>query len=91
MTAHVIRVVQESLTNAVRHAPGQSVDIVVAGAPGDGLRVSVTNPVAGASRGGVSGLGLVGLGERRSLISGTFTAGSNKGRFVVEAWVPWKT
>jgi signal transduction histidine kinase len=75
----------------VRHAPGQSVDIVVAGAPGDGLRVSVTNPVAGASRGGVSGLGLVGLGERLSLISGTFTAGSNKGRFVVEAWVPWKT
>lgn len=91
VTAHVIRVVQECLTNAVRHAPGQSVDIVVAGAPGDGLRVSVTNPVAGASRGGVSGLGLVGLGERLSLISGTFTAGSNKGRFVVEAWVPWKT
>lgn len=91
VTAHVARVVQEALTNAVRHAPGQGVDVVVAGTPGDGVRVTVTNPVGGGSLGGGTGLGLVGLGERLSLIGGTFTAGERSGRFVVEAWVPWET
>lgn len=91
VTAHVVRVVQEALTNAVRHAPGQGVDVVVAGTPGDGVRVTVTNPVGGGSLGGGTGLGLVGLGERLSLIGGTFTAGERSGRFVVEAWVPWET
>ena len=75
----------------MRHAPGQGVDVVVAGTPGDGVRVTVTNPVGGGSLGGGTGLGLVGLGERLSLIGGTFTAGERSGRFVVEAWVPWET
>lgn len=91
VTAHVVRVVQEALTNAVRHAPGQGVAVDVVGTPGDGVRVSVHNPVGGASLGGGSGLGLIGLGERLSLIGGTFAAGAKSGRFVVEAWVPWET
>ena len=37
------RVVQEALTNARKHAPGATVDVHVAGAPGQGLTVEVCN------------------------------------------------
>lgn len=38
------RIAQECLTNARKHAPGAEVTVTVAGAPGDGLTVSVRNP-----------------------------------------------
>ncbi len=41
------RVVQEGLTNAHRHAPGARVEVAVAGAPGDGLAVEVSNDAPG--------------------------------------------
>jgi signal transduction histidine kinase len=37
------RVVQEALTNARKHAPGATVDVHLAGAPGQGLTVEVCN------------------------------------------------
>jgi len=40
------RVVQEALTNAVKHAPGQPVEVEL-GWQGDELRVTVTNGLAG--------------------------------------------
>jgi signal transduction histidine kinase len=40
----VYRVVQEALTNARRHAPGQPVVVVLDGMPGQGLSVDVRNP-----------------------------------------------
>ncbi|MDA0563631.1 histidine kinase [Streptomonospora sp. S1-112] len=42
------RVVQEGLTNARKHAPGSPVAVTVHGAPGEGLTVSLANPLAGA-------------------------------------------
>ncbi|CAO5185948.1 histidine kinase [Frankia sp. AiPs1] len=44
------RVVQEALTNAHRHAPGQPVHLTVRGAPGQGLTLDIVNslPVAPA-------------------------------------------
>jgi signal transduction histidine kinase len=69
-----LRVVQESLTNAARHAPGAAIRIEVT--LGDGhLRASVANGPGGPSAGGGTGIGLVGLRERATLVGGTLETG----------------
>lgn len=94
------RIVQESLTNAGKHAPSAKVDILLGGRPGESLTISVTNPLSVS--GGASsvqaeipgtGLGLVGLRERVELVGGAFAAGVDPelARFVVEARLPWST
>lgn len=89
----VFRVVQESLTNARRHAPGAAVRVTVATAPGE-ARVRVVDdgaaPGAVAPAGIGTGTGLVGLRERATLLGGTLDAGTAASRgFAVEAWLPW--
>lgn len=92
---HAYRVVQESLTNARRHAPGQPVDVVVETVPGPGVRVVVSNtltdgPAPADASGKTAGHGLRGLAERARLVGGSFRAGSDDGRVhVVEAVLPW--
>jgi signal transduction histidine kinase len=86
------RVVQEALTNARRHAPGSRIDLVLDGAPGDGLRIEVVNPASGRAYAGSppgSGLGLVGLAERVELAGGRLVHGPAAGRFRLEARLPW--
>ena len=87
------RIVQESLTNARRHAPGQPVTVGVGGQPGGRLTLQVTNPTNHATRSPTSavgaGLGLVGLHERAELAGGALEAGSTEGEFRVWAWLPW--
>ncbi|AKK03437.1 sensor histidine kinase [Corynebacterium epidermidicanis] len=65
----VHRMLQESLTNARKHAHGAPVHIRVSGA--EGLRVSVSNP--GPAAPGPSGVGLIGLRERAELSGGSLT------------------
>ena len=92
---HAYRIVQESLTNARRHAPGQPVDVVVETVPGPGVRVVVSNtltdgPAHADVPGKTAGHGLRGLAERARLVGGSFRAGSDDGRVhVVEAVLPW--
>jgi signal transduction histidine kinase len=43
--------VQEGLTNALKHAPGEPVQISVSGAPGNGLEVELRNPAPNRRRG----------------------------------------
>lgn len=92
---HAYRIVQESLTNARRHAPGQPVDVVVETVPGPGVRVVVSNtltdgPASADASGKTAGHGLRGLAERARLVGGSFRAGSDDGRVhVVEAVLPW--
>lgn len=87
------RVVQESLTNALRYAPGADVRIVISvDAGGRGLTVRVENdrvaqlrpsPVAG------TGHGLSGLRDRIRTLGGQFSAGTTSvGGWAVEARIP---
>ncbi|MEV5965454.1 histidine kinase [Kribbella sp. NPDC051952] len=87
------RIVQEGLTNARKHAAGHPVTVSVAGAPGDGLRIELTNPaVNGTSLTPGSGTGLVGLTERVQLAGGTLDHGRVPGGgFRLEASLPWPT
>ncbi|MGW1228988.1 sensor histidine kinase [Streptomyces sp. NPDC001478] len=84
------RVVQEALTNAVKHASGASATVTVAHTPHH-LRVEVTDtggrPDADAAAG--NGRGLIGLRERLSVYGGTLTAGPPTPEgFRVEALIP---
>jgi signal transduction histidine kinase len=79
-SAHVaFRVVQESLTNALRHAPGSAVRVLVRGEPGArSVLVRVENDEAPAGpRGDLlgTGRGLAGLRERVLQAGGSFVAG----------------
>ena len=68
------RVVQEALTNVVKHAAGAAVDIIVRGTPHE-LRVEIidTGGLSAAVAPG-TGRGLAGLRERLAAYGGTLTA-----------------
>lgn len=88
------RIVQEGLTNARKHAYGSTVDVIVAGAAGDGLSVEVRNPwPVGVPPGpGIpgTGTGIVGLTERATLAGGRLESGRTaSGDFRLWAWLPW--
>ena len=86
------RVVQEGLTNARKHAPDTLVTVALSGGPGDGLTISVRNPLRIGSPLDVpdSGLGLVGLSERAALVGGRLSQGVTADReFTLTVWLPW--
>lgn len=89
--AHVaLRVVQESLTNALRYAPGASVRVVVRGSDRH-LTVRVENAAATRPGTGLSGTGrgLTGLRERVQQRGGHLTAGPTADEgWLVEATLP---
>ncbi|MEV7907730.1 sensor histidine kinase [Streptomyces anulatus] len=89
----VYRVVQESLTNARKHAPGAEIAVEMSRRHGS-VRVTVENarpdgppdPSLAASG---SAVGLEGLRRRVGLLGGTFTAGATaRGGFRVSAELP---
>jgi signal transduction histidine kinase len=87
--AVVYRIVQEGLTNAVRHAPGARVDVVIE-ADDDSVRIRVADDGPGPRAGTTRGFGLVGLAERVQLQGGTLRTGPGPaGRgFALEAKLP---
>lgn len=91
--AHLaFRVVQESLTNALRYAPGSDVRIVVTFDEAErGLAVRVENDRAGQPGAFLAGTGrgLIGLRERIQTLGGQFSAGTTAlGGWAVEARLP---
>jgi len=87
------RVVQEGLTNARKHAPGEPVQVVVDGRPGGELLIDIRNPlVNGQATGpaiGGSGTGLIGLTERVRLAGGELDHAATDGEFRLSARLPW--
>jgi signal transduction histidine kinase len=86
----VYRLVQEALTNTVKHAAGASVRVLIEYA-GDHLRVEVTDTGGrpGATAGTGTGRGLIGLRERLSVYGGTLYAGPRlTGGYRVQARIP---
>lgn len=84
----VYRIVQESLSNATRHAPGAAVDIDIR-ATADGVRVIVANPAPAARHGSAGGgLGVAGMRSRAEHLGGALTAGVVRGRWIVDADLP---
>ncbi|SBT67254.1 Signal transduction histidine kinase [Micromonospora sediminicola] len=86
------RVVQEALTNMVRHAPGAAGTVVVEYAP-QTLRIEVgnTEPDIPAVTGPTGGRGLIGLRERLAVYGGTLRSGARPGAgYHVEALIPWE-
>ncbi|MET8982734.1 histidine kinase [Streptomyces sp. NPDC004539] len=84
------RVVQEALTNTVKHATGASVTVTVAYEAGR-LRVEVTDTGGGPSESAATGngRGLTGLRERLAAYGGTLDAGRRlTGGYRVTALIP---
>ena len=70
------RIVQESLTNVLRHAPRAAATVLVAATTGGGLRVEVTDDGRGSTgANGGTGMGLRGMRERAATTGGTLDAG----------------
>ncbi len=92
LTRATYRILQECLTNAVKHAPGEPVDVDLRAAPGAGVDIRVRNrlpavPVTGGEAG--PGAGIVGMRERVGLLDGTFDARPDGSSFLVTAHLPW--
>jgi signal transduction histidine kinase len=84
----VHRVVQEALTNALRHAPGAAVTVTVS-STAEQVLVRVVDDGDGPGAAATRGYGLVGLAERVALARGTLSSGPGpSGGFAVQAVLP---
>lgn len=83
------RIVQEALTNVLKHAGPKSEAVVRLSSEDRFLNIEVTDSGSGASTLPGSGQGLVGMRERATLLGGTFEAGPRpSGGFRVIARLP---
>ncbi|ONF74991.1 sensor histidine kinase [Amycolatopsis keratiniphila] len=85
----VHHVVQESLTNVLRHAEGTTgVEVGARTLPDDMLEIVVRNDGAAKPGSSGGGFGLVGLGERVEAVGGTLTSGPVDDGWRVAATLP---
>jgi signal transduction histidine kinase len=84
------RIVQESLTNVVRHAGASSASVGIAHAGGEVVVDVLDDGCGGAADGGVgAGRGIAGMRERARTLGGTLAAGPcPEGGFRVRARLP---
>jgi signal transduction histidine kinase len=81
------RVVQESLTNVLRHGTGNAATVRISWEV-DGVVITIANP-SSAAQAGSGGLGIPGMRRRVTSLGGTFSAGPTAdGRFEVRARIP---
>ncbi|MFC4910244.1 histidine kinase [Actinomadura gamaensis] len=85
----VLRLVQEGMTNVVKHAgPGAAVRLEVAADGGGRVRVELENDLPGGAPAEGSGHGLPGMRERVELAGGTLTVGPSGGGWRLAALLP---
>jgi signal transduction histidine kinase len=82
------RIVQEGLTNALKHAHASRADVTVRYEPAQ-VRLEVRDDGSGGPTGNGAGYGLVGVRERVKIYGGEMTAGpADGGGFVLSARLP---
>lgn len=82
------RIVQESLTNVVRHARASQVDVMVDYGQ-DAITIRVSDDGLGPMPGPDAGQGVTGMRERATSLGGWLIAGKDEeGGFAVHAWLP---
>jgi len=91
----IYRIVQEALSNAIRHGNPTLIEISVAHAADDGIRVMVADDgigmtIQGATDRDPAQLGLVGMRERVMAMAGSLSIqrGGNGRGLVLVAWLP---
>ncbi len=83
------RIIQEGLTNALKHAHAGHADVVVRYGS-DGLGIDVRDDGDGGAAGDGLGHGLVGIRERVKIHGGEMTAGAGAGRgFTLSTRLPF--
>ncbi|WP_433066050.1 sensor histidine kinase [Dactylosporangium sp. CS-033363] len=82
------RIVQESLTNALKHGDGGPVSVDVSCGP---AAVTITVRSRRQHQEINQGAGLIGMHERAALLGGELKAGPDDDTWVVEARLPWET
>ncbi len=83
------RIVQESLTNALRHG-GADVEVLVALSwTGPGLTLAVSSPIRDRAALRPAGRGIAGMHERARLAGGSLEVDADGDRFVVSAHLPY--
>ncbi|MFK3676920.1 sensor histidine kinase [Microbacterium sp. NPDC090218] len=88
----VHRIVQESLTNAIKHASGSTIDVFVHVSPAEGARLRVVNPLVAVAASEVpgGGNGILGIRERVAALGGEAWIGGFEGSFIVDVTLPWQ-
>ena len=82
------RIVQEGLTNALKHAHASHAEVALQYAA-DQLRIELRDDGQGAVTSNGHGHGLIGIRERVKLYGGEMTAGTNSGGgFALTVWLP---
>ncbi|MPZ99836.1 MAG: hypothetical protein GEU80_10970 [Dehalococcoidia bacterium] len=82
------RVLQEALTNVVKHSRAHSAQVTV-GYEADGVSLQVADDGRGTPPGAGEGFGMTGMRERIDALGGRFEAvAASPSGFVVRAWLP---
>lgn len=85
--ATIYRIVQEGITNAIRHGNATQIDINLSL---DGKRIGVAVSDNGSGAGDINeGIGMAGIRERVSRLGGGLSAGNSAGGFLLSAWLPF--
>ena len=87
--ATIYRIVQEGITNAIRHGNATRIDINLSL---DGSRIGVAVLDNGVGTAEITeGIGMAGIRERVSQLGGGLSAGNSAGGFLLSAWLPFGT
>ena len=85
------RIVQEAMTNVLKHANANRVEVLIAYEP-DGVALTISDNGSGPREGLATGHGLIGMRERVELFGGEMNTGSSSlGGFTVRARLPIKS
>jgi two-component system sensor histidine kinase UhpB len=87
LTQTVYRVIQEGVTNVLRHASARSMSVEAA-IEGDHLVIEISDDGAGFPQGNVFGRGLTGMHERVRALRGTFQFLREGGRTYIRCRLP---